>query len=184
MKINDYNYLVELKNGNEKALEYVIDKYSPLVNGIASKVLYPLESREIIEECVSDIFISIWNNINKFCGEEEKLRGWIGGVSKYKAIDYYRKHKKERKTISHIDGKEFASEKVLEEDIIKEIEMKKILSLVNLLKEPDKSIFIMKFLYGYSSKKIGEKLGLSISNINTKVSRGREKLRKEYYNEG
>jgi len=51
------------------------------------------------------------------------------------------------------------------------------------MEEPDKTIFIMKFLLGEKSKSISEALKLSVSNINTRISRGREKIRREYYKE-
>lgn len=71
MKINEENYLIELCKKNEKALEYIIDKYSAIVNGVVRKVLLPLENNGLIEECISDIFFSVWNNIGKFSGEGE-----------------------------------------------------------------------------------------------------------------
>ena len=103
MKINEENYLIELCKKNEKALEYIIDKYSAIVNGVVRKVLLPLENNGLIEECISDIFFSVWNNIGKFSGENEKFKNWIAGISKYKAIDYYRKYSNEKYKTSDID---------------------------------------------------------------------------------
>ena len=38
----------------------------------------------------------------------------------------------------------------------------------------------MKFLFGYSSRKISEKLDIGEGTINTKVSRARKRLRAKY----
>lgn len=179
MKVNEENFLAELKKKNHKALEYVIDIYSPIVNGVIRKVLNPLKNEGLIEECISDVFISVWKHIDKFQGEPYKFKGWIGSISKYKAIDYYRKHKVityeveviEENTASGID---------LEEDILLEFEKSTVIGLVNNLKEPDRSIFIMKFFFGYTSKKISEVLGITVSAIDTKVNRGRKKLKYQY----
>ena len=180
MKINEENYLIELCKKNEKALEYIIDKYSAIVNGIVRKVLLPLENNGLIEECISDIFFSVWNNIDKFRGENEKFKNWIAGISKYKAIDYYRKYSNEKYKTSDIDKHTLQNNKSIEEDIIIGIETRKVLDLINFLKEPDKSIFVMKFLFGYSSRKISEKLDIGEGTINTKVSRARKRLRAKY----
>ena len=56
------------------------------------------------------------------------------------------------------------------------------MKLINELKEPDKSIFVMKFLFGYSGQKISDALGLTVSNINTRVSRGRKRLKEQFEN--
>ena len=180
MKINEENYLIELCKKNEKALEYIIDKYSAIVNGVVRKVLLPLENNGLIEECISDIFFSVWNNIGKFSGENEKFKNWIAGISKYKAIDYYRKYSNEKYKTSDIDKHNLQDSQSIEEDIIIGIETRKVLDLINFLKEPDKSIFVMKFLFGYSSRKISEKLGIGEGTINTKVSRARKRLRAKY----
>ena len=174
MKINEENYLIELCKKNEKALEYIIDKYSAIVNGVVRKVLLPLENNGLIEECISDIFFSVWNNIGKFSGENEKFKNWIA------AIDYYRKYSNEKYKTSDIDKHTLQDNQSIEEDIIIGIETRKVLDLINFLKEPDKSIFVMKFLFGYSSRKISEKLGIGEGTINTKVSRARKRLRAKY----
>lgn len=182
MKINEESFLIELNNGNEKALEYVIDVYGPLVNGIVRKVLGPLKNEGIVEECISDVFISLWNNIGKFSGDNKNFKNWIGGISKFKAIDYYRKYKNQYLN-SEIIENNIACDRNLEEEVLQGIETKGVLKLVDNLKEPDRSIVIMRFLFGYTSKKIEGILGISVSTINTKISRCRKKL-KEQYKEG
>lgn len=180
MRINKDNFVKELLNKNEKALEFVIEEYGALVNGIVRKVLNPLGDNGIIEECLSDVFFNVWNNINKFEGDEIDFKYWICGISKYKAIDYYRKYSKKLNDIVTLEEDEQEGSYNLEKEIIQNIETNEVIKLINKLKEPDKSIFVMKFLFDYSTKKIADILGLTISNVNTKVSRGREKLKKEY----
>lgn len=179
MRINEENFLSKLRKKDEKALEYAIDVYGNLVNGIVRKILYSLESEGIIEECISDVFLGIWDNIDRFKGDKDNFKSWIGAISRYKALDYYRKHKSKH-IETHITENEIASEVITEDAFIQGDEIKRVTGLINELNEPDRSIFIMKFLFGYSSKKISKILNLTISSIDTKVSRGRKKLRKKY----
>lgn len=179
MRVNDENFIKELKKRNDKALEYVIDIYSPIVNGVIRKVLNPLKNEGLIEECISDVFIGVWNNIDKFQGESYKFKSWIGSISRYKAIDYYRKHKTMNYEIEVVEDI-IDSNVDLEENIMQQIETSTVVQLINALKEPDKSIFIMKFFFGYTSKKISEALGITVSAIDTKINRGRKKLRYQY----
>lgn len=180
MRINKKNFIMELLKKNEKALEFVVDEYGALINGIVRNVLKSLGDNGILEECLSDIFFSVWKNIEKFEGDEVEFKYWICGLSKYKAIDYYRKYSKKLNTGVSLEEKEEADSYNLEKEIIQNIETNEVIKLINKLKEPDKSIFVMKFLFDYSSKKIADILGLTVSNINTKISRGREKIKKEY----
>lgn len=56
MRIDRENFLTQMRRKDEKSLEYIIDIYSSLVNGIVRRVLEPLKNEGIIEECISDVF--------------------------------------------------------------------------------------------------------------------------------
>jgi len=73
--------------------------------------------------------------------------------------------------------------KSAEDHYLDDIENSRLVSIIESMEEPDKTIFIMRFLLGEKSKSISEALKLSVSNINTRISRGREKIRREYYKE-
>ena len=178
MKINEQNYLNELLNRNEEALEYIIDNYSALVNGVVRNVLNSLCNEGLIEECISDIFLGVWNNIDKFKGDNSKFKSWIAGISKYKAIDYYRKYKKGQE--DNIENYCISDNSNLEEKVICGIETDKVMKLISEFKEPDKSIIVMKFLLGYSSKKISQCLGLTSMCVDTKICRARKKIKSQY----
>ena len=122
-----------LRRKDEKSLEYIIDIYSSLVNGIVRRVLEPLKNEGIIEECISDVFLSVWNNIDKFRGNNDNFKSWIGGISKYKAIDYYRKYSTEKGNTEIIDNS-ISNGENLEENIIKGIETRNVMKLINELK--------------------------------------------------
>ena len=64
MKVNENNYIRELRNRNEKALDYIIDNYGWIIKSIVKKHLYNLHS--VQEECINDILLGIWNNIREF----------------------------------------------------------------------------------------------------------------------
>lgn len=66
---NNKNYIKRLKNKKEDALEFIVDKYLGIVKGTVNKIILPLNNKEIIEECINDIFLSLWNNSEKFIGE-------------------------------------------------------------------------------------------------------------------
>ncbi|MFH4307212.1 sigma factor, partial [Acinetobacter baumannii] len=91
MKSNEKNFIKRLQRQKEDALEFVVDTYLPLIKGITHKVLLPIQNDGLIEECINDIFLSIWNNANKFHGEPNDFKKWIAAIAKFKAIDYYRK---------------------------------------------------------------------------------------------
>lgn len=175
MKINEGNYIKELKRGKEDALNYVVDIYLPLVKGITYKILNQFGDNGLVEECINDIFVSIWKNAKKFDGDKNSFKSWIAKISKYKAIDYYRKRIKQVElSKSDVD----LGNKYYIEDRIESLESKEeLIKLINTLEKIDKDIFLMKFFQGMTSKKIGDIKGLSETAINNRIYRCRKKLK-------
>lgn len=143
MKSNDKNFIQRLKRQKEDALEYIVDTYLPLIKGVTYKVLSPLENEGVIEECMNDILLSIWNNSNKFHGDSTDFRKWICAIAKFKSIDYYRKNSKRVEFTTN--EMELSSEKSAEEELIMLEDKTELIQLIHLLEPVDRDIFIMKF---------------------------------------
>ncbi|RXM74499.1 sigma-70 family RNA polymerase sigma factor [Clostridium tetani] len=180
MHIDRNNFLDEIRKGNTKALDYIMETYSPLVKGIVTKVLYTLGDNGLVEECIADVFISVWKNNVSFTGDGLSFKKWIACISKYKAIDYYRKNKNNLEMYD-IDECIEKSSYDLEEEIIDLENEDKLLKLINKLEETNRSIFIMKFFLGMSSSEIGKKLNLSSNAVDNRIFRERKKLRNKFY---
>lgn len=176
MKCNETNYIKRLKKGKEDSLEFIIDKYLPLIKGITYKVLSPLKNDGYIEECINDVFLSIWDNRDKFNGNDIEFKKWIAAISKFKAIDYYRKELRNKEIVS--DEIDFSHSNLVEDEIINKEDRKELISLINLLGPVDKDIFIMKFFLGISSEKIAKKLCVTKASVDNKIYRGKKKLKK------
>ncbi|MDY6226155.1 MAG: sigma-70 family RNA polymerase sigma factor [Clostridium sp.] len=181
MGISDNSFIEDLKKKHPKSLDYIIDNYSGLVNTIVRKTLISIDDRGIIEECISDVFIAVWENGYKFKGDRYKFKSWIAGIAKYKSIDYFRKYS--RKVNNEVADEDMPDKRCLEDDYISNIEAKRLIKIIMSYDEPDKSIFIRKFLLGESSSEISKAIGITINNINTRIFRGRQKIKKEFYGE-
>jgi len=174
MKSNDENFIQRLQRQKEDALEFIVDKYLPLIKGITYKVLSPLENDGVIEECINDIFLSIWNNSKKFQGDSTDFKKWICAIAKFKSIDYYRKaHKKVETSSNYMD---LNAEKSAEDELIMMEDKTELIKLINQLEPVDRDIFIMKFFLGLKTEDISIKLGLTKAAIDNRIYRGKKKL--------
>ena len=90
--INDENFLNEIKDRNEEALCYIIEKYGDLINSVIGNHLYLLVEEQ--EECFDDVFLNIWEHIDSFKEEQNSLKNWIAGIARYRSIDYLRRYRK------------------------------------------------------------------------------------------
>ncbi|MBU8878999.1 sigma-70 family RNA polymerase sigma factor [Bacillus sp. FJAT-29790] len=174
MTSNDTNFIQRLQRQKEDALEFIVDKYLPLIKGITYKVLSPLGKNGVIEECINDIFLSIWNHSKKFRGDSTDFKKWICAIAKFKSIDYYRKFSKNAEFT--LNDLEVNAEKSAEDELMIMEDKAELIKLINLLEPVDREIFIMKFFLGLKTEEISEKLGLTKSAIDNRIYRGKKKL--------
>ncbi|MGD6900699.1 sigma-70 family RNA polymerase sigma factor [Bacillus infantis] len=181
MKSNERNFIMRLQARKEDALEYRVDQYLPLVKGITLKVLSPLENGGMAEECINDVFLSVWNNSKKFEGDSAAdFKKWICAIAKYKAIDYYRKAvKKMEHSAELLDAKTGNS---AEDELLLLEDRAELMRLINLLDPVDRNIFIMKFFLGLKTEEIALKLGLTNSSVDNRLYRGKKRLQKKALN--
>ncbi|RXJ04581.1 sigma-70 family RNA polymerase sigma factor [Anaerobacillus alkaliphilus] len=176
MKINDQNFIDRLKCHDEDALDFIIDKYLPLIKGVTYKVLSPLHNKGVIEECVNDIILSIWNNATKFQGAEaHDFRNWVCAIAKFKAIDYYRKYSRNVE-ISSEYMEVIEEENSAEDELILQENREELVTLLNHLEPVDREIFIMKYFLGLKSSEIAKKLNLTKASIANRIYRGKKTL--------
>ena len=174
MKCNKSNYIKRLKRKKEDALEFIVDEYLGFVKGCVCKILGPSGKTGAIEECINDIFLAVWNHAEQFEGNEEDFKKWIYKISKYQAIDYYRKLS--RVSEIALEDKVIVDEKSTEEHIILNETKEELISLINTLKPIDQKIFTMKYFLGIQSQEIGMKLGMTQTAVDNRVYRGKKKL--------
>lgn len=174
MKSNERNFVKRLQKQKEDALEFVVDAYLPIIKGITHKVLIPLHDPGVIDECINDIFLSIWDNSKKFKGDATDFRKWICTIAKFKAIDYYRKAKKEVEFSS--DYMDMNADLSAEDEVILLEDQSELMKLINQLDPVERDIFIMKYFLGFKTEEIAKKLGLTNASIDNRVYRGKKKL--------
>lgn len=175
MRVNNSNYIKRLKAGKEEALEFIVDRYLPLVKGITHKVLSSTGNEHSIEECINDVFLSVWDNSNKFNGDDADFKRWICVIAKFKAIDYYRKARRNMDVA--VDVVEDGRVNSAEDEFITKEEENELIKLINQLDPMDRNIFIMKFFLGERSEDIARKLNVTKAAIDNRIYRGKKKLR-------
>lgn len=155
----------------EKGMEMLIDEYGNFIASIVRRTL--MDAKIYEEECVDDVLLSIWNNIEKFDNEKNSFKNWIGSISKYRAINYRKKYISsnsylniEHEEIPYID-KELDMREIEEE----------INDLISTLNDKDAEIFRRYYLEDISLKDIAIQNETTVENLHNRLSRGRKKLR-------
>lgn len=176
MGIDDKNFIKELKKKNHKAMDYIVDTYSNLIYKVVYSVLCSSHGTDSVEECTSDVFMSIWDNIDCFDVEKGTFKTWIMTIAKFKAIDYKRKLMK-HSDYTDIDDLNLASGENIENAFILKEKRDEILSAINEMNEPDKYIFLKRYFLNEDIDSIAESLNLTRAAVDNRLSRGRKFLK-------
>jgi RNA polymerase sigma-70 factor (ECF subfamily) len=177
MKITEDNFIFNLSNKNEKALEYVIDQYGWLVKAIIQKHLYNLVDYQ--QECINDVFLGIWNNIDSFDPSKNTFKNWVAGITKYKTIDYRRKYLKYLQQ-EDVDTLEIADEQRFDNELLKHELDKDLEELLNCLKSQDKELFLKLYVEEQDIELVSKQMGLKKAVIYNRLSRGKLKLKENW----
>lgn len=175
MEITERNFVEQINQKNENALEYVIDEYGWLIKSITRKHLYCLKGYQ--EDCINEILLAIWDNISSFDEKRNTFQNWIAAISRYKAIDFKRKYLKDLKN-ENIDTVEIENDFIIDSKILKQEISEEWESFLNCLKDKDKDIFMKLYVQEMNMQEISEQTGLKKENIYNRISRGKTKLRK------
>lgn len=174
MKIDESNFISQLRNKNEKALDYVIDSYGWIIKSIVKKQLYNLQS--VKEECINDILLGIWNNIDSFDESKNEFKNWVAGIAKFKSIDYKRKYLKSL-GYENIDDLEIGVPDTTHEEVTKNELDDDIKDMLNCLKERDRELFYKLYVEEKEIDDISKETGLKRETIYNRISRGKKKIK-------
>ena len=158
-----------IKRCNPKGMEMLIDTYNGLLTSIIRKHINPVLNYE--EECISDVLFAIWENIDGFNDKESSFKNWICAIAKYKSIDYKRKY------ISKLNEELNLNLSYIDVNLYKLEIQEEIAELLNALNDRDKELFIRYYLNDEKLEKIAIDNNTNVSNLHSRLSRGRNKIR-------
>jgi RNA polymerase sigma factor (sigma-70 family) len=83
-----------LVQGDERALGEIYDQFASFVNGLATKVTC---NRHAAEEITQDVFVSMWEQPERFDPDRGSLRSWLGTLAHRRSVDWVRREEARRR---------------------------------------------------------------------------------------
>lgn len=180
-RINNDNYIEQLRARNEHALEYVVERYGGLLYSILRKKLYLIP--DMVDECFDDVLLKVWDHADDFDETRCEFKTWLAAIARYRAIDYLRKAKREEMNMASESLSEMVIEPGAYDKRLRDIEdaidgeAEKMLAY---LSPKDQEIFRRIYLEGESVDDVSKDLNLPKSQVYNHTSRGKRKLQKLY----
>ncbi|MGN1032420.1 MAG: RNA polymerase sigma factor [Intestinibacter sp.] len=167
-----------LKKSPEEGLRMAIDIYGPAVKTICTNILSNLE-KEDVEEAISDTFFKLWKNIDNFqINKDKSLKRYIYAIARNVCFDKLRSLNL-NSSLFDIDENNLGISVNMEDEYAKIHNEKIIKEILDKFKEPDRSIFILRFFYFEKVKSIALKLNLDEKKVENILYRSKRKLKEE-----
>lgn len=176
MKANENNFISLLKKRKEEGILYVIETYGGLLQSVVRKRLsaYPDKA----EECMNDIFLGIWTNIDSFDESKGSFVNWICGVARLETIDTLRKIQREKNSVP-LEDVEVVQEdsellKIVDQELSEETK-----AILSCLSEKDRELFRRIYMEEEDPESTGQAMGLSRDNVYVRLFRGKQRIRRK-----
>lgn len=151
-----------LRNRDVTALDYLYDHYSAALFGIIQRTL---NNREMAEETLHDVFIKVWNQIDKYDESKGTLFTWMYRIARNQAIDTRRSRDfKAAEKSNDIDN--YVT--VFEQDDRKE-DYIGLSEVLHSLGDMCKKLIHLNFFMGYSHAEISENENMPLGSVKTKL---------------
>lgn len=162
---------------NRQEQQYFFNKIIEQHKGILFKVARTYCSNDDDrQDLIQEIMIQIWQSLHKY-NDQYKISTWLYRISLNVAISYYRKSS--TKANKYIELKEQIEETPNEDKAEYENHLNLLEQFINELKEIDKALILL-YLENKSHNEISEILGISVSNVGTKMGRIKNKLKTRF----
>lgn len=161
------------KDEQKKLFEKVIEEHKGIVFKVARTYCPDEHDRP---DLVQEILIQLWLSFHKY-NERYRLTTWMYRIALNTAISFYRKSTSRKKDTIQMDEQLAA---IAENNIAaKEQELHLLEKCIHELKEIDRAVMLL-YLEERSYKEIAEILGISATNVSTKVARIKKSIQQKF----
>lgn len=152
----------------------IVENNKGILFKVANSYCQNIEDRK---DLVQEIILQLWNSFDSY-NEKFKYSTWIYRISLNVAISFYRKEST-RKRISNpitTDIFDFSNKEISDE---KETNLRLLNHIISELNDLNKALMLL-YLEEKSYKEISEIIGITETNIATKIARIKSILKKEF----
>ena len=174
LEVKDKNALVELEN-----------KYGAYCKSIAMNIL---RSREDTQECLNDVYLSVWRSIPP--AKPDDLKMYLAGVTRNAAINLWRRKHAQKRGSGHVELLlEELSDAAASEDTLEKLDESLALKeafngFLEKLRPEQRRIFLLRYWYMMPVAEIANRNSISEGAVKMILHRVRRKLRDYLDKEG
>jgi len=165
----------KLKKHDEKALQQVIDQYSHLVATVIYNTAKGSLTKEDIEELTADVFVLLWNNVQKV--QEGKLKGYLCTIAKTRTLNKIKSL--QNKSVFNIDDYDPEDDFSIADETEKKDIHRELKAIISEIPSPDREILIRYYYYNQTVTQISAEINIKLETVKSKLQRTRKKIKEK-----
>lgn len=160
-----------LRTDPGKGMRLVMDRYMGLMLQIACSHLQTAGGMDAAKECVYDAFAEFYKSFSSFDPSKGTVKAYLAVIVKRRAVRMYREYEM-RCRVGEL------TEEIPAKDVYGSVETRQVIKeALGRLNEEERKIVMMKYYWGFPTKKIAAEMGLRANTVDKKAQRALEKLR-------
>ena len=168
-----------IKMPNQRNLPDMEQVYNTYFSAVYNYVYYRLLHKADTEDVVSEVFMKVCRNLQRYDSEKASLKTWIFRITDNALTDFYRR----RKPAVSFNQDETGLENVLHIHFDTQYEQeceptrRAVLDALRQLPERDRIFVYYRYFLGVSNREIARRSGVNENTVSTVLSRARGKLK-------
>ena len=159
--------VLEAQNGNEKALECLVEFFHSQMVKFASNLS---GNHAMAKDAVQDVWLNIGKKLSRL-EDPRAFKSWVYRALRWRVLDLLKVKSYQFKTIDDMEIKVELDES--------EIENKQLRRLINELPEDGRSVIYLYYLAEFSLAEIATLLEIPIGTVKSRLDRARVNLREK-----
>ncbi len=179
--LKDEKMMRMLKKDPSAGLDLLIETYGSLVGYIIRHKISSVCKQEDIEECIADVFVDFYKQLDKVDLSKGTLKTYISTIARRRAVDYYNTTMKDVIAVSELDETMY---NMIPDDapsplsvMLMNEEKSTLLNEVENLGEPDNEILFRRYYLEQSLSEIADAIGMKRPTVSKRIERALDKLR-------
>ncbi|NNG27578.1 MAG: sigma-70 family RNA polymerase sigma factor [Ignavibacteriaceae bacterium] len=171
---SDKEIILKVVKNDSKALEELYDRYSPVLFTLINKIV---QQKSAAEDLLSDVFVIIWQKIDRFDSDTGNVYTWMINLTRNKAIDFVKRNRNPEEMEEYSDEYEIKniipnlSPSAEAMDLDKVLSMKeKINDSFNKLTDAQQYVLKLAYYQGYNEQEIASELNIPLPTVKSKIS--------------
>ena len=170
----DVSLVARIAVGDDRALQTIYERYSPMVYGLARRVT---ASTAHAEEITQEVFVYMWQNPDRFDPERGTLRAFLGALAHRRAVDEVRRNTRRTAREDRV-GNDASSLEALEigDDFERSQTAERVRAAVSSLPEQQRRAVLLAYFGGCTFRQVAEQLGIPEGTAKSRLRLGLGKL--------